>query len=167
MGSRNEKLQAAAGEGKAAEVEAQINPAEAVADDNTMTVYGQTLGELIRSAQDDVSRILGESAAKDTTIAGLQQELAEAIAANTRHANTIRDLGADLAVAKMVATDAKKVARHEQNFQMLPEGGIRLMVTLDVDESAPLLSWAESAGEEPGEYIAKTIKDALVAVTSS
>ena len=171
MGSRNEKLQAAAGEGKAAEAEAQSNPAEAVgssiADDNTMTVYGQTVGEIVTTMQIDVDRITGESTAKDKTIAKLQQELAEAIAANTRHANTIRDFGVELAVAKLVATDAKKVAQHERNFQVLPEGGIRLVVNLDVDESTPLLSWADSAGEDPGTYIARQIKDALVAVTSS
>jgi hypothetical protein len=40
-------------------------------------------------------------------------------------------------------------------------------VTLDVDEATPLLSWADGAGEDPAEYIAKQIKDALVAVTSS
>ena len=52
-------------------------------------------------------------------------------------------------------------------LELLPGGGIRLGVTLDVDEATPLLSWADSAGEDPAEYIAKQIKDALVAVTSS
>lgn len=167
MGSRNEKLQTAAGASETPQVEASSNPAQAVADNDTMTIYGQTVGEIIATMRQDVDRISGELSAKDETIAEIRKQLEEAIAANARHANTIRDLGADLAVAKIVANDAKKVARHERDFQVLPEGGIRLMVTLDVDESEPLLSWANSAGEEPGEYIAKQIKDALVAVTSS
>lgn len=54
-----------------------------------------------------------------------------------------------------------------KGLERLEGGGLRLPVTLDVDEATPLLSWAHDAGEDPLTYIARQIKDALVSVTSS
>ena len=73
----------------------------------------------------------------------------------------VKTLNEKLAFARMAAVSAPKGVERTES------GGIRLAVTLDVDEATPLLSWAESAGEDPAEYIARQVHDALVAVTSS
>jgi len=127
---------------------------EFVANVDTMTVAGVTLGALIEKAQSEIEE--------------LTSQVGVLAADNAAKAKTIADLNTDLAVARLVAKDAKTVASAmPAGIQRTPDGGLRLMIRLDVDEATPLLSWADSAGEDPAEYIAKTLKDALVAVTCS
>ena len=137
---------------------------EQVAQGETMTAYGLTVDGIIEAAKADSDKQAAEILALKTSIAGLEGTVAELTAANEAKAQTIKDLNVDLAVAKVAAEDAKLNA---DAFRRLPGGGVRLLVTLDVDEAGPLLSWADSAGEDPATYIATQIKDALVAVTSS
>lgn len=78
----------------------------------------------------------------------------------------VKELTTDLGMARILLQKAK-TAGSVSGLERLPGGGVRLMVELDVDEAEPLLGWADGAGEDPAVYIARQIKDALVAVTSS
>jgi hypothetical protein len=149
----------------------QAPPTEFIAQDDTMTCYEVTVREIITAGQNEAVRFKNESEGKDGTIFELNAQIStknteiKDLAAESGKKDTqIKSLERDLGIARLAA---QKNATGAPGLQRLPGGGIRLMVTLDVDESAPLLSWADSAGEDPGEYIAKQIKDALVAVTSS
>jgi hypothetical protein len=138
--------------------------AEPVAGYDTMTIAGITFGEFSQKAGDQLADLREQAKVNDATIAELKAKVETLTAESAAKSATIADLNTDLAIARIVAEDAKKLAG---GFQKLPDGSVRLVVTLDVDEATPLLSWAEGAGEEPGPYIATQIKDALVAVTSS
>jgi septal ring factor EnvC (AmiA/AmiB activator) len=106
-----------------------------------------------------VEELTAATATKDTELAAKEAALKEA----TRKLQQVSEKLA------LVQTAAK--ASIPKMLERLEGGGIRLPVTLDVDESAPLLSWAQDSGakndEEIAAYIATQVHDALVAVTSS
>lgn len=143
----------------------------------------------LATQKDEINRHTVEMQAKDETIAGRNREivalhktitakngkidelidaqkpadsaLALAEAKVVELAAQVKELTEKLALAKMAVKSAPK------GLERLEGGGLRLPVTLDVDEATPLLSWAHDAGEDPLTYIARQIKDALVSVTSS
>jgi hypothetical protein len=150
--------------------EAQAQPF--IAQRDTMTVYGQTVDEIITGMREDVQRFKEEAEAAGATIIALNETITaknakidELVEYSKKKNETISELRIDLGVARMLKYQGK--AGIPVGLERLPGGGIRLGVTLDVDEATPLLSWADGAGEDPAEYIAKQVKDALVAVTSS
>jgi hypothetical protein len=102
-----------------------------------------------------VEELATATTTKDTDLAAKEAALKEAT-------HKLKQVSEKLA---LVQTAAK--ASIPKTLERLDGGGIRLAVTLDTDTATPLLSWAADAGEDPAEYIAKTLADALVAVTSS
>ena len=148
-------------------------PAEPIiAQDDTMTASGLTVGQMVEAAKMDKQRLQGELDARDATIQGLNETVSaknakidELVEYSKKKNAEIGELKIDLGVARLAKDSAK--AGIPAGLERLPGGGIRLAVTLDVDEATPLLSWAEGAQEDPATYIAAQIKDALVAVTSS
>ena len=150
-----------------------------IAQDDTMTCYGQTLDEIVRGMQVEAGswkKLADERAViidgQNQTVAALNEtvtaknakidELVETITAKNAE---IGSLKMDLGVARMLKDQARSGI--PLGLERLPDGGVRLGITLDVDTATPLLSWAEGAGEDPAAYIAAQAQDALVAVTSS
>ncbi len=124
-----------------------------IADDTVHTVYGMTLGEIMQDATVNITRLTDESTAKDTEIARLTAELAEAVKAKPR-----------------VFTDAEiqqAMKADPEGLKKLPDGSISVRVIVPEEAALPLLSWAESAGEAAEMYIQKTLAEALVAYTAS
>jgi myo-inositol-1-phosphate synthase len=150
----------------AADQEPSPAPTEFIAQGDTMTVYGATVDGIVEADRTDLQRIMGESAAKDTVIAAKNAKIEELVEYGKAKNGEITELKKDLGVARMLLKDGK-VSAVSQGIERLPGGGIRLAVTLDCDDAAPLLSWAEGAGEDPETYIAKIIQDAVVSVVSS
>lgn len=131
-----------------------------IATDNTMTPYQVTVGQLIEAARADIGTLKSEAQAKERAIADSKVEIAqltEALAAATKR-REFTDQEVFLAAKRL-----KPMA----DLERLPGGGISLRVVLDQDEAAPLLSWADSAGEDPGEYIQKQLREAIVAYSNS
>lgn len=130
---------------------------ELQAKDETITSRNReikALHETIAAKNEAIAQ--GETALNNTNFA-----LTAAESKVTELAVEAKTLNEKLAFARMAAAKAPKGVERTES------GGIRLMVTLDVDEATPLLSWAESADEDPAEYITRQVHDALVAVTSS
>lgn len=182
--AKNQAVGAFEPDGATAQPDNQAQAAE-VAPGSAMTVYGMTVDAIVEGARKQAVEMqtvidgnIAALAAKEAKIAELVEYgknknamLQELVTADAAKATLIAELGPkvesltkDLGMARLAA---QKRATIPQNLERLPGGGIRLAVELDVDESAPLLSWADSAGEDPATYIARQVKDALVAVTSS
>jgi len=137
-----------------------------VADNSTMTIYGQTMGEIMDLKDSVINRKHDETVVLQAQVDELTGKIAAKDAKIAELVEYSQKKNADLGIARM-ALQESKVSTIPQKLERLAGGGIRLAVTLDVDEATPLLSWAESAGEDPAIYIAAQVKDALVAVTSS
>jgi hypothetical protein len=137
-----------------------------VADNSTMTIYGQTMGEIMDLKDSVINRKHEETVVLQAQVDELTGKIAAKDAKITELVEYSKQKNMDLGVARMALQQAK-ASTIPQRLERLAGGGIRLAVSLDIDESAPLLSWADSAGEDPAEYISRQIKDALVAVTSS
>jgi hypothetical protein len=141
--------------------EAQTSPAPeqpVVVGDEAMTVYGMTVGELISTTQQDVDRLLGQIKDGVETIAARDAEILRLTAA------------LDEAKKPKVFTDAEVQAAVKlgpQGLKKLPNGDISVRVTVPEEAALPLLSWADSAGEDAEMYIQKTLAEALVAYTCS
>lgn len=159
MGRNGKEFTAPTAEGQApqsGELQSTATP-EFMPSMEMMTPAGVTFAEFC-------DQVKVELATKDAAIVNLKDEVAELVADNAAKADTIATLNVDLAVARVVSEDAKTIAG---SLQRLPDGGLRLMVTLDADSAVPLMSWADGAGEDPATYIQKVLEDALVAVVSS
>jgi hypothetical protein len=139
--------------------------ASALVADNR-TIYGQTMGEIMDLKDSVINRKHDETVVLQAQVDELAGKVAAKDAKIAELVEYSQKKNADLGIARM-ALQESKVSTIPQKLERLAGGGIRLAVTLDIDESAPLLSWADSAGEDPAEYISRQIKDALVAVTSS
>ena len=103
-----------------------------VAHEDTPTIYGRTLGQLV---------------------ADLKRENDQAV---------MRAVEAEESLAKA----AVKIAALKANgggFEKLPDGGVKFVLVLDVDQATPLLSWAEGAEEDPATYIPRQVAEALQA----
>ena len=74
---------------------------------------------------------------------------------------SVRELTGKLAVAQHIVETALP------EMQRLPDGSLRLMISVPEEQAIPLLSWADSAGEDPQSYIQKNVEEALLAVVSS
>ena len=141
---------------------------EFIAQGDTMTGYGLTVDQIVEAARENEQKIQQAASEKEAglseTIAARNREI-ESLQNTIREKNkTMESLTMDLGVARMLAKQAKASG---SGFERLADGGLRVLVNLDVDEATPLLSWAEGANEDPATYIAAQIRDALVAVTSS
>ncbi len=141
--------------------EAQASPAPeqpVVVGDEAMTVYGMTVGKLMSTTQQDVDRLLGQIKDGVDTIAERDAEILRLTTA------------LDEAKKPKVFTDAEVQAAVKlgpQGLKKLPNGDISVRVTVPEEAALPLLSWADSAGENPAMYIQKTLAEALVAYTCS
>ncbi len=138
---------------------------EQVATEETMTFVGMTLGELISQMKALVVEEKARADAKDETLGLRDREIQSLHGLVSAKNDKIAELTADLGAARLVAKEAK--GGIPVGLERLPGGGIRLGVELDADEATPLLSWADSAGEDPATYVARQVHDALVAVTQS
>ena len=150
-----------------------------IAQDDTMTCYECTLGQMIEANRDDAIRLEGDKKSLRETIESLNQTvtaLNETVTAKNAKIDElveyskaknieISSLKMDLGVARMLKDQARTGI--PAGMERLPDGGVRLGITIDVDTATPLLSWADGAGEDPATYIAAQVQDALVAVTSS
>lgn len=132
------------------------------------TVELQAKDETIAAREREISSLHGTITSKNGKIDGLidawrltNETLAAAEAKVVELGSQVKELTEKLALVKMAGKSMPK------GLERLEGGGLRLPVTLDVDEATPLLSWAADAGEDPAEYVAKIIKDALVSVVSS
>lgn len=133
----------------------------------------RTFGQFLDESRVAVAEIESASAAKDAIIdqrnreiSALHETIASKVAKIEELEASAKQLAMDLGVARMLLKQAK-ASGIPQGIVKLDGGGIRLAVELDQDEAGPLLSWAESAGEDPAVYIARQIRDALVMVVSS
>ncbi len=166
---------------------------EVIANKDTMTTFGVTVGKIVATAQEEVNRMTAEGetkdatileqatklTAKDTKIAELVEYgknknaiLQELVTADKAKAVQIAELGPrvesltkDLGMARLAAQ--AKGSGIPQNLERLPSGGIRLAITLDEDAAVPFLSQAECAGEDPAAYIARQLEEALLAFAAS
>ena len=172
----------------------QQSPAPPVINDDTMTSYGMTVGDIVadrdtmqrslNAAQQIIDAHAAQDAARGRQIAALENAVAEKDATIQAQMARLQELEAAAAVnAETIAelSKPKPAPTPEQlgaamasaglgnsaGLQRLANGGLRVMVEVDVDTATPLLSWAESAGEDPVTYIQRQVSDALVAVTSS
>ena len=150
--------------------EAQAQPF--IAQRDTMTVYGQTVDEIIAGMREDVQRFKEEAEAAGATIIALNETITaknakidELVEYSKKKNETISELRIDLGVARMLKDQAK--AGIPVGLERLPGGGIRLPVTLDVDTATPYLSQAESAGEDPAVYIQRMVEEAVLAFAAS
>jgi uncharacterized coiled-coil protein SlyX len=147
--------------------------AETAAED--ITVLTETIkaqGETILFREREIESLHTTIAKKNETIASLEESFkaqGETIDAlqgqlDTLHGD-LNEAKRDLGMARLA--NQAKASSAPTGIERLPGGGIRFPVELDVDESAPLLSWADSAGEDPLVYIQRQIHDAMVMVVSS
>jgi hypothetical protein len=150
--------------------EAQAQPF--IAQRDTMTVYGQTVDEIITGMREDVQRFKEEAEAAGATIIALNETITakntkidELVEYSKKKNETISELRIDLGVARMLKDQGK--AGIPVGLERLPGGGIRLGVTLDVDTATPYLSQAESAGEDPAVYIQRMVEEAVLAFAAS
>ena len=150
--------------------EAQAQPF--IAQRDTMTVYGQTVDEIITGMREDVQRFKEEAEAAGATIIALNETITaknakidELVEYSKKKNETISELRIDLGVARMLRDQAKSGI--PVGLERLPGGGIRLAVTLDVDTATPYLSQAESAGEDPAVYIQRMVEEAVLAFAAS
>lgn len=128
-------------------------PEPLVADEETMTVYGQTLGELMGAAKQKILTL--ESAADSRELV-----IGEKVARIGELEQCVTTLEGQVTGGKIVIADL----RQKTGLQRLPTGSIQLLVTLDVDAATPLLAQADQAGEDPEVYIQRQVADALLAV---
>jgi uncharacterized protein (DUF3084 family) len=137
-----------------------------------------TVGELIEKSQQVIADLQQASTDKDAIIEQRNREIAALQGTIKAKAELVQEHGAKVAELEgqvKSVTDSLGMARMllkektgiPQGIEKLENGGIRFAVTLDVDEASVLLSWADSAGEDPAVYIARQVKDALVMVVSS
>jgi hypothetical protein len=150
-----------------------------IAQDDTMTCYECTLGQMIEANRDDSIRLEGEKKSLRETIESLNQTvtaLNETVTAKNARIDElveyskaksieISSLKMDLGVARMLKDQERTGI--PAGLERLPDGGIRLGVTLDVDTATPYLSQAESAGEDPAVYVQRMVEEAVLAFAAS
>ena len=136
-----------------------LPPPDYIADDQVMTVYGMTLGDILRDARRGIEEMGAskdvEIAAKDAEITRLTAELAEAVKVKPREFT-------DAEIAKAVAPGAGLFG-----LKRLPDGSISVRVTVPEEVAIPLLSQAEAAGENPEIFVQRQLEEALLAYTCS
>jgi hypothetical protein len=135
----------------------QEQPQPLIADENTMTVWGETVGTALgnnRVAFEGLQNELKAEKAKvsdlEATIEGKDTEI-EMLAGQLKAA---KERAALLAIAPVA-------------FQKKADGSISFQVTLDADAAMPLLSQAEGAGEDPATYISKLVGESIIAYACS
>lgn len=137
-----------------------------VADNNTMTIYGQTMGEIMDLKDSVINRKHDETVVLQAQVDELTGKVAAKDAKIAELVEYSQKKNADLGIARM-ALQESKVSTIPQKLERLAGGGIRLAVTLDVDSAEPFLSQAEAAGEDPASYIQRQLEEALLAFASS
>jgi hypothetical protein len=149
-------------------VEAQDQPV----GDDAMTFCGLTVGQITEERN---KFFLACKEYEETVIPGKDAQLlrqsdriveletaakraGERIAELTKRAEAAEAQAGALAVRATTAMPA---------MERMPDGSLRLMVTVPEEQAIPLLSWAEGAQAEPQAYIQQQLEEALVAVVSS
>ena len=146
---------------------------EQKAEIGRQTVELQAKDETLKAREREIAALhktITDKNGKIDELNGAQKPVNEALtAAETKLVELdaqVKTLTEKLALQKIAAGKAMP-----KGLERLENGGIRLPVSLDIDEAALLLSWAQDAGsrndEEIAAYIRTQIHDALVAVTSS
>jgi hypothetical protein len=134
----------------------QEQPAALIADENTMTIWGETIGAILGNNKVAFEEI-------ENTVRELKTKLDDQQA-------TIegKDTEIKLVMEKLTATkEALALLRcAPPAFQKLADGSIKFQVTLDTDAAAPLLSQAEGAEEDPAVFIPRSVGEALLAYSS-
>ena len=126
-----------------------------IADESTMTTYGITLGEIIADGAREVQVVKDQLAAAQRDIEAKAKQLEDA-------GNALDEMTKQKLILE-------ELQRRDGGFSRLvkfPDGSIRLPVTLSVDCAGQLLEQANSAAEDPQQYIAKQVEDALLAVNN-
>jgi hypothetical protein len=129
--------------------QAQEQPKPLIADESTMTIWGDTVGAIMANNRRAFEELQADALASKTKAAELQA----AIDAMTSQLNDARQANAML--------------RFAGTFQRLPNGSISFPVVLDADAAAPLLSQAEGAQEEPATFVPRQVAEALLAYSMS
>lgn len=102
-----------------------------VADENTPTVWGKTVGEVVATLRRQYEALEKNDQDKATRITELENRIIQ--------------------------------IKMQPPFEKRTDGSIRVTITLDADEAAPLLSQAEGAGEDPATFVAQQVSEALLA----
>lgn len=138
-------------EDAAAPVEPVVEQAAFVADDAVMTIYGMTLGGILADAKTSLDAKDVTISEKDTEIARLTAELAQ-----TKKPRSFTD-----------AEISKAIKSEPIGLRKLPDGSVSLRVTVPEEVALPLLSQAESAGEDAQVFIQRNVEESLLAYTCS
>lgn len=138
----------------------QSRQAQSVADEKTVTIYGMTVGELVRQGQKDIQAVKDQVAQREGVIVEKDKVIAQ--------------LKADLEAAKKRPEYTDEQVRRgllaiaqDRGMQTLPDGSVRLMVTVPSEAAQAFKDWAESAGEPAATYIGRQVEEALLAYSMS
>jgi uncharacterized coiled-coil protein SlyX len=124
---------------------------ELQAKDETITARNREIEALHKTVAEK-----NEKAAQlEGNINGLNVALAETEATVKELTAKVTELTEKLALVKMQAKTMPK------NLERLEGGGIRLPITLDVDDAEHYLSEADTAGEDPATYIQQQVENAV------
>ena len=135
----------------------QEQPQALIADENTMTIWGETVGTILGNNKVAFEEIQNEIKTQKAAVEDLKATIE----------------GKDTEIGMLVAqlSQAKERMAFLQmappTFAKLPDGSIRFQVTLDVDAATPLLSQAEGAQEDPATYISKLVGESIIAYACS
>ena len=128
---------------------AQGSSQPVIAGEETMTIYGVTLAEVISQNARECERLQERLSAQALEISTLTNEKTALTADKEQMALLILEL------------------RPYRTLTTLGDGSIRLPIVLDQDAATRYLDQAEGAGEDPQEYIGKQVSEALLAYSSS
>lgn len=132
----------------------------AVADENSITIYGLTVGELVRQSQKDLQAVKDQVSQRDTLIVEKDKHIKE-LERRVEQAKARPEYSDDQVKRAML------LIASERGMQTLPDGSVRLTVTVPADAAATFKAWAEGAGEDPASYIGRQVEEALLAYSMS
>ncbi len=143
-----------------------------IVSDDVMTQYGLTVGQIV--AERDKFFLAAKEYEEQTIPEKNAQLLTQSdrivtleTAAKVAEAK-IADVTARLETAEaQVKKLAVRSAGAAPAMEHLPNGSLRLMVTVPEEQAIPIQSWADSAGEDVQSYCQKLVEDALVSAVSS
>lgn len=139
-------------------VQPQVEPA---ADDDTQTVYGMTVGEIVKD-RDGIYIQLRE--ANQSIEDKNEQLLKQSARIQKLELEAKAKSPSPVPVAPNPETHA---VGFDQVFVRMNDGSIKVMITVSPDVAAPLLEQAAGAGEAPQTFIQRQVEEALVAYTCS
>jgi len=134
---------------------AQSSSQPVIAGEETMTIYGVTLAEVISQNARECERLQNDIKERD-----------ERLAAQALEISTLTNEKAGLTADKEQMALLILELRPYRTLTTLGDGSIRLPIVLDQDTAMSYLDQAESAGEDAQEYIGKQVATALQAYSS-